>query len=148
MSKAFLRETDVDQDGVCPRCGGRGQAVSASVVRRHAVTAAAGRIVEPLWFCPMPSCAVAYFDAFKSIVGTDELTAPVAPKDPRAPLCACFGLTAADVAADAAEGAPTRVRALIARAQSPAARCATLAANGQSCVPAVRKLLLELQRKA
>ena len=40
---------------------------------------------------------------------------------------------------------PTRIRQLVARSQSPEARCATLAANGQCCLPEVRKLYMKLR---
>ena len=50
---------------------------------------------------------------------TGDLRHPVYPKDPQAPICACFGLTAEDVEADIREGGVTRVRALIEKAKRP-----------------------------
>jgi hypothetical protein len=86
------------------------------------------------YFCATPSCPVAYFDAFEATVLTDALTHPVYPKDPQAPLCACFGLTIDDVEADIAEGTPTRIRALLAKSKSPEARCEELSPTGRSCI--------------
>jgi hypothetical protein len=89
---------------------------------------------------------VAYFNLFETVVTADELNGPVTPKDPDAPLCACFGLTRADVEADASEPVPTRIRELVARSQSSDAQCATLAANGQCCLPEIRKLYMRLRQ--
>jgi bacterioferritin-associated ferredoxin len=70
---------------------------------------------------------------------------PVYPKDPQAPICACFGLTAEEVEADVAEGGVTRVRALIEKAKSPAAHCGTAAASGQSCIGEVQRYFMKLR---
>jgi hypothetical protein len=75
----------------------------------------------------------------------EELLAPVYPYDPDAPICACFGLTYDDVDADVREGTPTRIRALLAKSKSDAARCETLAANGRCCISAVQELYMRLR---
>lgn len=100
-------------------------------------------LAEPANFCPSPRCEVVYFDGFERIVLTKEIEKPVYPKDPDAPLCACFGLSRRDVEQDVAEGVVTRVRAIIEKAKSPEARCAHLAANGQSCEAYVQKFYME-----
>jgi hypothetical protein len=145
MSKAFLREPDMDTQAFCPRCGALGTAVGEVTLRAHAKVEALGRLAPTGWFCGHPPCEVAYFDACGAWIGVVDLTEPATPKDPDAPLCACFGVGVADVAADVAEGTPTRIRALMARAQSPDARCAECAANGQCCLPEVRKLYMRLR---
>lgn len=106
------------------------------------------KMLHDAWFCGSPSCDVAYFNQFDSVVLTDELTRPVYPKDRDAPICACFGLTYDDVAADVAEGAPARVRQLLARAKSSDARCQTLAADGRSCIAAVQELYMRLRARS
>ena len=88
---------------------------------------------------------MAYFNLFESVVTLAELNGPVTPKDPQVPLCACFGLTREDVEADVRDGTPTRIRTLNAKATSPEARCATLAASGQCCMTEVRKLYMKLK---
>ena len=72
-------------------------------------------------------------------VSVGQLVKPVYPKDPCALICVCFGFTSDEIEADVREGVATRTRALIERAKSSAARCSQLAANGQSCVPAVQR---------
>ena len=90
-------------------------------------------ISDPANFCPSPKCAVAYFDAFERTVLASELSRPAYPKDPEAPLCACFGLTREDVECDVREGVVTRVKAILQRAKSPEAQCPRMAANGRCC---------------
>ena len=80
-----------------------------------------------------------YFDAFERVIVTDDLKRSVYPKDPDAPICACFGLTRQDIEADVREGVVTRVKAIIEKAKSGEARCTQTAANGQPCVAAVQK---------
>ena len=43
---------------------------------------------------------MAYFDAFERAILSADLTKPVYPKDPDAPICACFGLTRRDIEQD------------------------------------------------
>lgn len=145
MNKAFVREPEFDGRAYCPRCGALGAQVGAAALDTHVRPAARSRLADAAWFCTYPPCEVAYFNLFETVVTTDELNGPVTPKDPDAPLCACFGLTADDVAADARESTPERIRDLVARSQSAEARCATLAANGQCCLPEVRKLYMRLR---
>ena len=54
-----------------------------------------------------------------------ELARPVYPKDPTAPICACFGLTRHDIEQDVAEGVVTRTKAVLEKAKSSQARCAS-----------------------
>jgi hypothetical protein len=145
MNKAFVREPEFDGRAYCPRCGALGTPVGAAAMNTHISLPARSRFADEAWFCAYPPCSVAYFNLFESVVTVDELNGPVTPKDRQAPLCACFGLTVDDVEADVAEGTPTRIRQLVARSQSPEARCATLAANGQCCLPEVRKLYMKLR---
>jgi hypothetical protein len=72
----------------------------------------------------------------------------VYPKDPTAPICACFGLTRDDIEADVREGAPTRTKAVLQKAKSPEARCMHTAANGRSCVAYVQKYYLQCLKGA
>ena len=142
MSKAFLREPDMDNQAFCPRCGSLGTAVGEVTLRARARAEALGRLAPTGFFCGHGPCEVAYFDACGAWIGVVDLTEPATPKDPEAPLCACFGLSAADVDADVAEGTPTRIRALMIKSQSPQARCVERAANGKCCLPDVRKLYM------
>src|SRR5438105_11132948 len=138
MNKAFVREPDVT-DVLCPRCGAVGMSTLRAAFDAYVPPEARRPLAASTYFCPTPTCAVAYFDAFEAIVPVDALMRPVYPKDPAAPLCACFGLTLDDVEADIAEGAPTRIRALLAKSKSTEARCEELSPTGRSCIPNVQK---------
>ncbi|MEN6459563.1 MAG: hypothetical protein ABFC63_11620 [Thermoguttaceae bacterium] len=142
MNKAFVREPDLQAD-FCPRCGSKGEPVSRETVEAHLPAGKTPAVADPANFCPTPRCEVAYFDSFERVVLVDELKTPVYPKDPDAPICACFGLTRRDIEADVREGVVTRVRAILDRARSPEARCVCMAANGCSCVPYVQKYYLQ-----
>ncbi len=142
MNKAFVRESD-STDEYCPRCGSLGQPV-----KRETVLAQLPPGVEPLLavtanFCPHPTCEVAYFDMFERTLLVTELKQPIYPKDPDAPICACFGFHCAEIDQDLAEGVVTRTKALLARAKTDEARCATLAANGRPCVAEVQRYYMQ-----
>lgn len=142
MNKAFLREPDQHVD-YCPRCGSAGQTVSGQTLRSHVPQEKWGQVAEPASYCPSAQCDVVYFDPFERVLSTADLKAPVYPKDPTAPICACFGLTRDDIESDIREGAPTRARAVLEKAKSPEARCTLAAANGRSCVAYVQKYYLQ-----
>jgi hypothetical protein len=90
---------------------------------------------------------VAYFDSFERFVLATDLSRFVYPKDPNAPVCACFGLTRQDIEQDVEEGSVTRTRAAVEKAKSPAARCAQMAANGRPCVAYVQKYYMECRNR-
>ena len=142
MNKAFVREPDQTAE-YCPRCGSKGQQVGRETVRSYLPDGKAPTVADPASFCPSPQCDVVYFDAFERVIVTGDLAKPVYPKDPDAPLCACFGLTRQDVEQDVREGVVTRVKAILEKAASPEARCSQMAANGQSCVAYVQKYYMQ-----
>jgi hypothetical protein len=145
MNKAFVREPEFDGRAYCPQCGSLGLPVEHGPLDRYIRPEARNKLGDTAWFCNFHTCDVAYFNLFEAVVRRDELTAPVYPHDLDAPLCACFGLTYDEVAADVREGAPTRVRELLAKTKSPAARCEQLAADGRCCMAAVQELYLRLR---
>lgn len=138
MNKAFVRETDGGSDR-CPSCGSQGIAVGPATIDSHVPPEQRADLAESGWFCPGPNCPVAYFDVFERTCPADRLARPVYPKDPTAPLCGCFGFTCEEIDADLRENTVARTRALIDRARSPEARCATEAASGQSCIAEVQR---------
>jgi hypothetical protein len=142
MNKAFVREPEQAVD-CCPRCGAQGQVVGPEVLTEYLTDALRQVLTEPASFCPTPRCAVAYFDGLERFVLASDLSRPVYPKDPTAPLCACFGLTRQDIERDVEEGVATRTRAVLEKAKSPGAQCARMAANGRSCVAHVQKYYLQ-----
>jgi hypothetical protein len=145
MNKAFVREPEQDERVLCPSCKAAGSPVMGGPLDRFIRPDSREKLLHDAWFCPTPTCDVAYFGLSGTAVATTELSRPAYPKDPNAPICACFGYDYDDAAADVAEGRPTRTRELLAKAKSPAADCVNLAADGQSCVSAVQSLYLKLK---
>jgi hypothetical protein len=142
MNKAFVREPDHDAD-YCPRCGSKGEQVGRETIESYLSAEKSQMVTDPANFCPSPQCDVAYFDAFERVVLVGELMKPAYPKDPDAPICACFGLTRRDIEQDVRDGVVTRVKAILEKAQSPEARCAQKAANGRPCVAYVQKYYMQ-----
>lgn len=138
MNKAFIKEPD-STEANCPRCQSVGVPVGPVTLGSQLDEVTLKGIAEHAFFCPSATCDVAYFDAFERVVLCGSLRKPAYPKDPTAPLCACFGLTCDDVERDLDEGTPTRVRALLAKAKSPEARCQSQSASGQPCVAEVQR---------
>lgn len=143
MNKAFVREPEPDGRAFCPLCGSLGSPVEHGVLDRYVRPESRGTLGDSGWFCAFARCDAAYFNLFNAVVSVGELVTPVYPKDLDAPICGCFGLNYDDVAADAAEGTPTRIRANLARAKTEA-RCELLAADGRSCVGALQELYMKL----
>jgi hypothetical protein len=145
MNKAFVREPEDDGRAFCPRCKTLGLPVEAGPLDTHIRPESRGKLGDAAWFCGFGRCDVAYFNLYGGVVMMDELKAPVYPYDPNAPICACFGLTYDDVEADVAEGRPTRIRELFAKAKSDASQCYTRAADGRPCMQAVQELYMRLR---
>lgn len=144
MNKAFLREPDATEV-LCPRCQAAGEGVPWGTVQHHVPPEKQTVLSASSYFCPTPTCPVAYFDAFESLVVATDLVRPVYPKDQQAPLCPCFGLTIEDVQLDVDEGTPRRIRELLAKSKSPEARCGETSPTGRSCLPLVQKLYFKLR---
>ena len=144
MNKAFVKEQD-STEGRCPRCGSPGTVVFQETLRAHLAADVVQHLTESAFFCAQPRCSVVYFDLFDRVVEESAVKTPVHPKNPAAPLCACFGLTRADVEEDIREGGVTRTRACVERAKSPAARCAVASPSGQSCVAEVQRYYMKLR---
>ena len=138
MNKAFCREPDGDTAPLCPACGHAGSAVGPATLAAHVRPGRADALGEPAYFCGPPACDVAYFDLLERSIPVSDAHGLFWPKDPAAPLCACHGLTVDDVDRDLAEGVPTRVRTIVARAAAPDAACASTSADGRSCVARVQ----------
>jgi hypothetical protein len=144
MNKAFLREPDAT-DVLCPRCQAVGESVPWETVQHHVPAEKQSGLSASSYFCPTPTCPVAYFDSFESLVLAADLARPVYPKDQQAPLCPCFGLSVEEVQRDVDEGTPRRIRELLARSKSPDARCSETSPTGRCCLPLVQKLYFKLR---
>ena len=145
MNKAFVREPDFDGKAFCPRCGTLGVPVEHGPLDTHIKETSRSKMGDTAWFCGFGRCEVAYFNLFEAVVMVDELQAPVYPKDLDAPMCACFGFGYDDVQADVREGAPLRIRELLAKSKSSDARCTAMAADGRCCMGAVQELYMRLR---
>ncbi len=144
MNKAFVRESD-STDVLCPKCGAAGVEVFEPAIASHISAERRRQLAATVFFCETPPCPVAYFDAMEASVSVADLVRPVSPKDPGAPLCACFGLTREDVVADVEEGTPRRIRELLAKSKSPAAHCETASPTGRSCMTEVQRYYFKLR---
>jgi hypothetical protein len=142
MNKAFVKEQD-STEGRCPRCGSPGTAVYRSTLEAHLEPKQLENLTESAFFCGQPRCPVVYFDLFDRVVEESAVRTPVYPKNPSAPLCACFGLTCEDVEQDLREGVVTRTRACVERAKSKDALCGTAAPSGQPCVAEVQRYYMQ-----
>jgi hypothetical protein len=145
MNKAFIQEPEQRAD-YCPRCGTKGEPVGGKTLAAYLSEAQRRQITESANFCPSPQCPVAYFDNFERTVLAGDLQHPAYPKDTSAPVCACFGLTRAEIEADVREGVATRTKAALEKAKSPQARCSEKAANGRPCVGYVQKYYLQCRQ--
>ena len=146
MNKAFVREPEQTAD-YCPRCGSKGHEVGVEVLKSYLTDEQRHGLAEPVNFCPSPKCRVAYFDGLERSVMASELARPVYPKDPTAPICACFGVPRQDIEQDVEEGVVTRTKAILEKAKSSQARCAQMAANGESCIAYVQKYYMECRNR-
>jgi hypothetical protein len=141
MNKAFVRDSD-DTEIRCPLCGAAGQAVPETALARYLSPEARQKLGSTVYFCETPTCEAVYFDTVEDYATEAEMLRTCWPKDPTAPLCACFRLTRDDIEADLAEGSPRRVREIVAKAKGPEAQCSVMAASGRSCVGEVQKYYL------
>ena len=144
MNKAFVREPE-DDGGRCPRCGSLGLPVGPDTVRAQLPEDAAAVFAGSAFYCAYPGCPVAYFDRLQQTVPAALLRRAAYPKKADAPLCACTGLNAADLEADFRAGIVSRIKELVARAESPSARCALEAPDGRPCASEARKLWMRLR---
>ena len=146
MNKAFIREPD-EMASRCPRCQAIGQPVGPQTLNAQLSPEIRRSLAESACFCPDSQCEVVYFDDFSGTVTRDKFTQPIAVKDPAAPLCSCFGLTRDDIDDDLADGTVVRTKSAILKAQSPDARCKTLAPNGRSCVAEIQSYYLKHKQR-
>jgi hypothetical protein len=148
MNKAFVREPDLT-DAVCPACGGVGDAVDwetvTSIVKPEFLSPVAPVTRDAVSYCGTPSCSIIYFDSLGRSIGREVMKTPSFPKDPTAPICPCFGFSTDEIELDLAEGAPTRTRAAIKRAQSDEADCIHRHPSGKSCAADLQSYYIRRQ---
>ncbi|HIF01199.1 MAG: hypothetical protein ABGZ23_17325 [Fuerstiella sp.] len=140
MNKAFVREPDFDGRVYCPECGSLGVPVTRETLDHHVQKQSRPHLGDTAWFCDYVQCDAGYFDQFERVVAVGELQSTVYPKDPDAPICACFGFTLDDIEDDVQAGTPTQIRELLGKSQSPDANCQMLAADGRCCMREVQRL--------
>src|SRR6185436_19237031 len=122
MSRAFMKDPEPGEPR-CPVCGGLGEPVGPATLDAHVSGAPRTALGGSAFYCAAPSCRTAYFSAWGAVVSADQLARAAWPKDPEAPVCACFGIKAADVISDAREGRKDRIKELVERSKGPDARC-------------------------
>lgn len=127
----------------CPSCGTLGEPVGVVTLEQHVSAEDHEAIGDRALYCPNPACSTAYFNAWGVAVPQDRVKGRIYPKDRQGPICACTGLRAAEVVADARAGRKDRVKEIRERAEAPDARCILLCPDGKSCVPRVMRLFRE-----
>jgi hypothetical protein len=144
MNKAFMKEPE-NQGGNCPRCGSLGSPVGRETIAGLVRPGNPVDLTNPAYFCGFARCEVAYFDEFERSLTVDQLQRPIWPKDPAAPLCGCFGLTAEDIEADVREGGVARVKGVVQKSAGPDADCVHRSADGRSCAAEVQRYYFKLR---
>jgi hypothetical protein len=144
MNKAFVKEPD-HQGGFCPRCGSLGSSVGRETIAALVRPDTSIDVADPAFFCGFARCEVVYFDEFDRVLTVDQMQRPIWPKDPTAPLCGCFGLTADDVERDVREGGVARVKAVVQKSAGPEADCIHRSADGKSCAAEVQRYYFKLR---
>ena len=147
MNKAFLREPE-QSDSRCPGCQSVGHAVGPETLQARLPAEVRRTLAESAYFCPNGRCPIVYYDDFASVVKREIIPGPIPIKDADAALCACFGVTRADIEADVEEGIVKRTRAAVLQAQSDQAQCTKLAPNGRTCVPEVQGHYIRCKQRA
>ena len=142
MSRAFIKEAE-QADPRCPGCGALGEQVGPATLQAHLPADAVATLGDKALYCVNSECPTAYFNAWGAAVGRDRMTGTAYPKDPAAPICCCFGLTASDVITDARAGRKDRVKDLVERSKGPDASCVARCPDGQPCVTRVLQLFRE-----
>lgn len=124
----------------CPDCGTLGEPVGGPTLDAQLSPELRAPLGGTVHYCAGAACLTAYFNAWGARAGVDRLRSPAWPKSAEAPICPCFGATAAEVEADAREGFKERVKALLERAKGPEARCTQACPDGRPCSPRVMRL--------
>ena len=145
MNKAFVKDPEPAEPR-CPApdgCEGIGTPVTRTTLLAHLPEDTARSFAESSFHCGNPNCEVVYFDAWGTTALKPALRSLAYPKNPTAPVCPCFGISAREIREDAEAGRKDRVRDLLAKAESPDARCETASPSGASCVLEIRRLFLK-----
>jgi len=144
VNKAFVRDPETPKDMRCPQCTAIGLSIGRSTLEKHLSSENVQQLADTnACFCPNPRCPVGYFDGFNQTVAVDQLDRCVYPKDPEAPICSCFSLSAKDVIHDACCGNPAGVRMLIAKSRSREPICRVSSPDGRCCIGQVQQLYLK-----
>jgi hypothetical protein len=139
MSRAFMKEGEAPEPR-CPACDAAGEPVGAPTLDAQVPPALRGLLGDKAYYCPTPTCRIGYFNGWGSTFPAEKLQNRTFPKDPDAPLCPCFLLSAADLIADAREGIKTRIQEIREEADAPDAKCPTLSPDGKSCATRAMQL--------
>lgn len=142
MNKAFVRESDAPPPR-CPGrdgCGQQGIPVLPDTLSALLPAASAALLASEAFYCPNPACRVAYFDAWGGLIKRDALGVRAWPKEPQGLVCACLGVSVAELVAEARAGKREAVLRIIAAARCADARCSVTMPDGRSCEREVRRL--------
>lgn len=142
MSRAFMKEGE-NPDPRCPSCDAAGDPVGTVTLDGQVPAPLRSLLGDKAYYCPTPTCRVGYFNGWGSTLPAEKLQGPAYPKNPDAPLCLCFGLSAADLIADAREGKKARIQEIREEADAPDARCPRFMPDGKTCATRAMQLFRE-----
>jgi hypothetical protein len=120
-----------------------GTPVTRKTLLAHLSEESAKNFSESSYYCPNPNCGIAYFDLWGLTAPSASVSRSCYPKNPAAPICSCFKVTADKIRREAEAGRKEFVRDLIAKAESPGAQCETISPSGSSCAVEIRKIFLK-----
>ena len=124
-------------DRYCPECATTGKLVGVAPVRPHAPDAIDG----PWRFCPNASCPVVFF-LNDNVIDDGHVVSQVGRKaeSKPAPVCFCFGHTAAAIAADLAQHGRSTIKDSVKNSVAGGfCACEHLNPAGTCCLPAIRR---------
>ena len=141
--------TPAHTEGVCPRCGQKGQKIDTATVK--ALLAVGLRQVRdvPYRFCPNAACDVVYFseDGAQTFT-TEQVRVRVYQKEPQADdvfVCYCFRHTRGEIRAEwQRSGTAPALDDITAGIQAGQCACDWRNPQGSCCLGNVRALVAEL----
>lgn len=145
MSRAFVKESEAKEPR-CPvsvgGCGGSGIPVTLATVRANFSGTDVPEFHGDIFYCPDPSCPIAYFDGFGTRIDRAQRSRKAWPKDPDGFACSCFQVSVEAIEEFALSGNKAAMRDLLNRAASGEARCPTQAPDGRNCAPEIRRIFM------
>ena len=136
--------------GRCPLNGQQGHRVERQTLQSLLLVDLRLVAEETYWFCPAPTCPVAYFDDAGSLTfSLEQVRVPIwhkQPDDPTTPICYCFKFTTQMLRDELAQtGSSTIAEQITAGIQRGLCACAITNPQGNCCLGNVRRAMKAAQ---